>query len=226
MLFGDERLNDYVYGTQFSVESDHKPLQSIFKKTINAAPPRIERMLLRLQKYDFNLTFVPGTSIPVPDALSRAYLPAADSEEQKFDYQVHMVINSLPLSDQKLLELKEATRNDPTLQKLAEIIIDSWPLSKESLPPELFPYFPFRDEITSAEGLLFKGDRNIIPSSLRKDMETKLHCGHLGLEKCRTRARQVTFWPGINAEISGMVSKMQRMFRKSSLSKERTTDLP
>ena len=75
------------------------------------------------------------------------------------------------------------------------------------MPPELFPYFPFRDEITSAEGLLFKGDRIIIPSSLRKDMKTKLHCGHLGVEKCRTRARQVMFWPGINAEISDMVSK-------------------
>ena len=76
MFFGAERFNDYFYGTQFSVESDHKPLQSIFKKTINAAPPRIQSMLLRLQKYDFNLIFVPGTSIPVPDALSRAYLSA------------------------------------------------------------------------------------------------------------------------------------------------------
>ena len=46
ILFGAERFNHYVYGTQFSVESDHKPLQAIFKKSINNAPPRIQRMLL------------------------------------------------------------------------------------------------------------------------------------------------------------------------------------
>ena len=150
------------------------------------------------------------------------YQQCLGSEEQKFDYQVHMVINSLPVSDQKLLELKEATRNDPTLQKLAEIIIDGWPLNKESLPLELFPYFPFHDEITSAEGLLFKGDRVIIPSSLWKDMKTKLHCGHLGIGKCRTLARQVMFWPGINEEISDMVSKCSACLKST----ERTTGLP
>ena len=125
ILFGAERFNHYVYGTQFSVESNHEPLQAIFKKSINNAPPRIQRMLLLLQKYDFDLNFVPGRSIPVPDALSRAFLNATDTNEQKFEYQVHMVLDNLPVSKEKLDEIKQATRNDYVLQKLSSTIVES-----------------------------------------------------------------------------------------------------
>ena len=59
-------------------------------------------MLLRLQKYDFDLNFVPGKSIPVPDALSRAFLNATDTNEQKFEYQVHMVLDNLPMPKRKI----------------------------------------------------------------------------------------------------------------------------
>ena len=164
-------------------------------------------MLLRLQKYDFDLNFVPGKSIPVPDALSRAFLNATDTNEQKFEYQVHMVLDNLPVSKEKLDEIKQASRNDYVLQKLSSTIVEGWPETKESLPPELHAHFQYRHEITSAEGLLFKGDRVIIPIALRKVMKEKLHHGHIGIQRTRARARQVMFWPGLNAEITDMISK-------------------
>ena len=207
ILFGAERLNHYVYGTQFSVESDHKPLQAIFKKSIDNAIPRIQRMLLRLQNYDFDLNFVPGKSIRVPDALSRAFLNATDTNEQKFEYQVHMVLDNLPVSKEKLNEIKQVTRNDYVLQKLSSTIVEGWPETKQTLPPELHAYFQYRNEITSAEGLLLKGDRVIIPTALRKVMKEKLHHGHIGIQRTRASACQVMFWPGLNAEITDMISK-------------------
>ena len=75
VVFGTEHFNQYIYGRAFLVESDHKPLQPILKRNIDKAPPRIQRMLLRLQKYDFELVFTPGTTIPVADTLSRAFSP-------------------------------------------------------------------------------------------------------------------------------------------------------
>ena len=39
------------------VESDHKPLETIVKKPLANAPPRLQRMLLRLQKYDFVIQY-------------------------------------------------------------------------------------------------------------------------------------------------------------------------
>lgn len=67
IVFGTEYFNQYIYGQAFLVEFDHKPLQSIIKRNIDKASPRIQRMLLRLQKNDFELVFTPGTTIPVAD---------------------------------------------------------------------------------------------------------------------------------------------------------------
>ena len=50
---------------------------------------------------------------PVP--LSRAFLNATDTNEQKFEYQVHMVLDNLPVSKEKLDEIKQATRSDYVL---------------------------------------------------------------------------------------------------------------
>ena len=42
----------YTHGAEVEVHSDHKPLESIFKKPLYKVPPRLQRMRLRLQKYD------------------------------------------------------------------------------------------------------------------------------------------------------------------------------
>ena len=60
VIYASEKFSQFVYGRRFLVESDHKPLQSIFKRNINKAPPQIQRLLLRLQKYDIDLIFSPG----------------------------------------------------------------------------------------------------------------------------------------------------------------------
>ena len=53
IVFGLERFHHYVFGPQVVVKSDHKPLESITKKNIAKVPPRLQRMLLRIQPYDF-----------------------------------------------------------------------------------------------------------------------------------------------------------------------------
>lgn len=51
----------------------------------------------------------------------------------------------------------------------------------------------YRDEISVVEGILFKGERLIVPTSLRAEMLKLIHEGHLGIESCRRRAREVLF---------------------------------
>ena len=63
-----ERFNDYIH-----VETDHKPLESIFKKEIHMAPKRLQRMRLRLQKYPLEVRYKKGSEMYVADTLSRAY---------------------------------------------------------------------------------------------------------------------------------------------------------
>jgi hypothetical protein len=71
----------------------------------------------------------------------------------------------------------------------------------------LINYWNFREELTLHDGLIMKNKRIVIPNSLRKEMLEKVHYGHAGIEKCRSRARDVMYWPGINTDISNMISK-------------------
>ena len=45
--FALARFHHYTYGRHVIVESDHKPLESITKKLVSTANPRINRMLLK-----------------------------------------------------------------------------------------------------------------------------------------------------------------------------------
>ena len=74
IVFECERFNDYIYGRNVvHVETDHKPLESIFKKGIHMAPKRLQRMRLRLQKYPLEVRYKRGSEMYVVDTLSRAY---------------------------------------------------------------------------------------------------------------------------------------------------------
>ena len=55
VLFGCERFHRYIYRNKTLVESDHNPLESIIKKPLARVPVRLQRMLLHLQRYDFQL---------------------------------------------------------------------------------------------------------------------------------------------------------------------------
>ena len=74
VVFACERFHQYIYGKLVVVHSDHKPLESIMKKPLSTAPARLQRMLLRLQKYDINLIYKPGKDLKIADTLSRAQL--------------------------------------------------------------------------------------------------------------------------------------------------------
>ena len=60
IVFSCKKFHHYIYGQKFLIENDHKPLQSILKKLINKAPPRLQRFMLYLQRNNFKIQFIPG----------------------------------------------------------------------------------------------------------------------------------------------------------------------
>ena len=69
IVFGTERFHQYIYGRPVEIITDHKPLEAILRKPLSAAPPRLQRMMLRLQKYEINVLHKRGKNIPVADTL-------------------------------------------------------------------------------------------------------------------------------------------------------------
>ena len=91
VVYGCEKFHTYLYGRKFVVESDHKPLEMIQKKNFASSPPRLQRMLLRLQMYDFEITWRPGSEIILADALSRAESFQDDFAIPDMDVEIHEV---------------------------------------------------------------------------------------------------------------------------------------
>ena len=58
IVFACEKFDQYVYVREkVHVQSDHKPLEVTFKKPLVTAPKRLQRMLLRLQRYSLDVTY-------------------------------------------------------------------------------------------------------------------------------------------------------------------------
>lgn len=93
------------------VKTDHRPLEQIYKKNLIQAPPRLQRMLLRLQPYDYVIKYLPGREVVTADALSRLS-PLDELEISDVNIKVHHLIRITPA---KMEEFKEETAKDETL---------------------------------------------------------------------------------------------------------------
>ena len=103
--------------------------------------------------------------------------------------------------------MQRATEEDEDLRDLKTVIRHGWPLRKEDAPVKVRDYFPFRDELTMQNGLIFKGERLVVPTSLREEMTEKLHSSHIGIQGCLRRARKTLYWPGMNKKVEDYIAK-------------------
>lgn len=74
-------------------------------------------------------------------------------------------------------------------------------------PKKTYPYWPFRDDITCIDGLMFKGHTIIVPTRLQKEMLDRIHSSRLEVLKCKSRARESLFWIGMTLSIQEVVEQ-------------------
>ncbi|KAK7106746.1 hypothetical protein V1264_017967 [Littorina saxatilis] len=207
VVYGCEKFHTYVYGRTVEVETDHKPLQSIFTKPLHKAPVRLQRFMLQLQKYDLKVKYKPGKEMYVADTLSRSYLP--ETKEQLIPEKEINAINPrshLPISDEKYAEFQRETANDVELTELKKVILKGFPENRRDVPESVRAYWSFRDELTYTDGLIFRGLRLVIPKKLQVDQLQRIHSSHLGIVKCKSMARELVFWIGMSSQIEDMVT--------------------
>lgn len=156
IVFGMERFEHYVYGRKVYVESDHKPLEIIHKKSLVSAPKRLQRMLLKLQRFDIEIIYKPGPEMYMADALSRAYLPTTEKDRSFTEKEVEHVnmIGLLPIASERIKEIQRQTSQDVQLQSLMKVVKLGWPDDKHMLLDDVRPFYPFREEITIQDGLV------------------------------------------------------------------------
>ena len=72
IVFGCEKFHDYIYGRQVNVETDHKPLQTIFQKPLHQSPLRLQKMLMKLMHCDLDVEYKKAKELFIADTLSIA----------------------------------------------------------------------------------------------------------------------------------------------------------
>jgi len=90
IVVGCEKFDQYIYR-----QITNLYCMSI-KKSLHTAPKWLQRMLLRLQKYDIELIYKRGEEVHIANALSRAYskIPLNVDEKTEFSHQVEDLIQT------------------------------------------------------------------------------------------------------------------------------------
>ena len=149
------------------------------------------------------MTYKPAKYLYVADTLSRSYLQ--ETKEQLVSETEINAINPrsyLPISPEKHVQFQRETEKKTESPEQR----NSQRMARQSRSPAVRQYWSYRDELTCLDGLLFKGDKIIVPKTLQSEMLEKIHETHLGIVKCKNRARQALFWPGMSSRIEETVT--------------------
>ena len=198
-----ERWHKYVWGrTFFVLRTDHQALRSLVTtRGIGRAGMRISRWASRLMVYSFTVEHVRGTGNPA-DALSRLPAPVTEAAD---DESITVAAVEAHLQAVTREELVTASRADSQLQQLAEQIPHAWPRRYRDCSAALKPFYRCREELGVVEDVVVRGERLLVPASLRPRLLAAAHEGHQGMVRSKQRIRQHFWWPGLDAEVEEMV---------------------
>ena len=176
VVWAAEHFHSYLYGAQFAIITDHKPLISILSNRKQASA-RFERWKLHLKPYDCKLIYRSGKDAENPaDFLSR-HPCSLDSELQNLaeDYINYVCTTAVP-KGMTLEDIQQTTEVDAEMQTLIKVIeTDRW------TSPEVQDYKRLKDEFSVYNGVVLRMNRILIPPTLRTRAVELGHLGHQGI---------------------------------------------
>lgn len=220
LVFAVKKFHRYVFGREFNLETDHKPLLSIFgsKKGIPIyTANRLQRWALTLMNYNFRIFYTSTLAFGHADVLSRLISSTCKPDEEyiiacfKCDQDIfEESVTKLPVHHSELVTRSEKCDD---IQKIKKFLKTGWPDEKQVLQsndPFVINFFRRKDELQEINGCLFVGERIVIPRALQPKLLSQLHEGHPGITRMTQLARQYVYWPSIDAQIKDYVRCCQR----------------
>ena len=230
VVWGLEDTRFFTVGcADLHVQTDHRPLVKLLgDRTIDEIQ---NRRLINLKEksmwWRFEIHHVPGRLIPAPDATSRSPHDRDSSTLEPEDWPstsaaldairiVHDVDDmemcviaaarsSLPPMQAVTWErVRDETSCDIYLLQLIDMAEHGFPESPQLMSPQLLPYWRFRDDLSTVDGVLMYGLRAVIPPKLRDEVMVHLHSAHQGVSQMNNRASECVFWPGITSDIQAV----------------------
>nr|KAG5686660.1 hypothetical protein BaRGS_031370 [Batillaria attramentaria] len=215
IIYGLRKFYQYLYGRQFILVTDHKPLTALFgpkKGTPLLAANRLARWALWLNQFDYTIEYRKTADHGNADALSR--LPSGDDidfdrEESGEDTDMVCAIRVLSLQvkpfDANIL--RQESGKDPVIATVMRYVREGWPLKHAEINEEVRKFQKLSDSLSICHGCLIYGTRVVIPQSLQPKILDLLHIGHFSMERMKQLARTAVYWPvPENADILRILS--------------------
>nr|XP_029715890.1 uncharacterized protein LOC115259456 [Aedes albopictus] len=185
IVWAVERFRIYLIGITFELETDHRPLETVFTRT-SRPTLRIERWLLRLQAFTFNVVYRKG-SANLADCLSRlashvddvswneesevfirriaveTLAVLNDDRDDDFDENTEVEIKAIQEAAAiDITEVVKETKSDEELSAVQKAIMThDWRNSVVK------PYVAFQNELSYINGLVMRGSKLVVPRTLR-----------------------------------------------------------
>ena len=149
----------------------------------------------------------------VPFALTaprRVAIPLMESVKAELQDEVEAYIQvtmqDLPATEKRLAEIQVHQEQDETCKMVRDFCKRGWP-KKAELPDSVKPFYAVSGELVLHHNLLMRGSRLVIPRDLQPGVLRQLHSSHQGISKCRERARQSVWWPGLSKQLEETVRR-------------------
>lgn len=202
LVWAAERFHFYLYGRQFELVTDHKPLEIIFSPKSKPCA-RIERWVLRLQSYKYKVIYRSGKS-NIADPLSRLVVTDQENPEpfdERAEHYVHWVVSNATPIAMKLSEIEKCSMHDETIQAVkVGIYEDVW-------TEIAMAYKIFATELCFSGGILLRNSRIVMPEKLRMQTLDLAHEGHPGMTVMKRRVRAKVWWPKLDVQVEAYVKQ-------------------
>ena len=196
IVWACERLHPYLYGIQFELLTDHKPLEFIYSPKSKPCA-RIERWVLRMQQYTYTVRWIPGNS-NIADSLSRL-LPKTAKKSPTSDADseyIRFVAEEATPKAVSTKEIERASDDDAELSSIRQCLLTGRWYSVENKQ-----YIPVRFELSAIGKLVLRGTRIVKPESLCDRILKVAHEGHPRIVNMKKILRSKVWWPGIDKQV-------------------------
>lgn len=209
LVWAVDKFHLYLLGVRFKLVTDCKPLLFLFKERAKPCA-RIERWVLRLQCYRYEVEYRPGSE-NLADAISRL----STSPPKEFDVATEACIYQIALANVPdaitLQEVESESAKDDEMQNVFQSMdAGIWPDS-------LRDFKPFNTELCKVGNMLLRGDKLVIPHSLRSKILKVAHESHPGIEIMKRRLRLKVWWPHLDKEVEKYVKQCKACTLVSAL---------
>lgn len=192
VIWACEKFANYIISFKVVIKTDHKPLVPLLSDIeLEKIPARIPRFRMRLMRFHYKVEHISGVHNVIADALSCSVCSISGSDVMLMEeVELFAVTELYRVAPSPRLNQLRIHQEREVISRVLSYIKSDWPVCLHSHELLLHPYFEKKPRLLIVENVLVFGNQIATPQMERLAVLDKIHSGHLGITKFRTRATQ------------------------------------